>query len=85
LATWSGAVICPALIEFAREGTRRKLAGAADDIMTPERVLDAVKYLGTLKDRIVQKTVPGGHIELFVGACTLKEHWPQIARWIASQ
>ncbi len=61
------------------------LAGAADDITTPEQVLDAAKYLGTPKDRIVQKTVPGGHIGLFMGARTLKENWPQIARWIAAR
>ena len=68
-------ITCPAYL----------LAGAADDITTPEQVLDAAKYLGTPKDRIVQKTVPGGHIGLFMGARTLKEHWPAIARWIAAQ
>jgi polyhydroxyalkanoate depolymerase len=67
-------ITCPAYL----------LAGAADDITTPEQVLDAAKYLGTPKGRIVQKTVPGGHIGLFMGAATLKEHWPQIARWIIS-
>ena len=61
------------------------LAGAADDITTPEQVLDAAKYLGTPKDRIVQETAPGGHIGLFMGARTLKEHWPRIARWIATR
>lgn len=61
------------------------LAGAADDITTPEQVLNAQKYLGTPKERIMQKTVPGGHIGLFMGARTLKEHWPEIARWIAAQ
>lgn len=61
------------------------LAGASDDITTPEQVIDAAKYLGTPKDRITQKTVPGGHIGLFMGASTLKEHWPPIARWIAAQ
>ena len=68
-------VTCPAYL----------LAGADDDITTPEQILDATKYLGTPKDRIVQETVPGGHIGLFMGARTLKEHWPQIARWIAAQ
>jgi poly(3-hydroxyalkanoate) synthetase len=58
------------------------LAGAGDDITTSEQVLDAVKYLGTPKDQIVRETVPGGHIGLFMGARTLKEHWPKIARWI---
>ncbi|WP_042301755.1 alpha/beta fold hydrolase [Paraburkholderia kururiensis] len=61
------------------------LAGAADDITTPEQVLDANRYIGTPPERIVSKTVPGGHIGLFMGARTLKEHWPEIARWIARQ
>ncbi len=61
------------------------LAGASDDITPPEQVLNAVRYLGTSKDRIVQKTVPGGHIGLFMGARTLKEHWPAIAKWIAAR
>jgi len=68
-------ITCPAYL----------LAGAADDITTPEQVLDAAKYIGTAKDRIVQKTVPGGHIGLFMGARTLKEHWPTIAQWIVAQ
>ena len=68
-------ITCPAYL----------LAGAADDITTPEQVLDAAKFLGTPQNRIVQETVPGGHIGLFMGAHTLKEHWPQIARWIAAQ
>ena len=61
------------------------LAGADDDITTPEQVLDAAKYIGTAKDHIVEETVPGGHIGLFMGANTLREHWPQIARWIGAQ
>ena len=60
------------------------LAGADDDITTPEQVLDADKYLGTPASQIVKKTVPGGHIGLFMGGRTLKEHWPPIVRWIAS-
>ena len=61
------------------------LAGAEDDITTPEQVLDAAKYVGTPKDRIVQKTVPGGHIGLFMGGRTLRDHWPSIAAWICAQ
>jgi polyhydroxyalkanoate depolymerase len=68
-------IICPAYL----------LAGANDDITTPEQVLDAAKYLGTPNDRLVQKTVPGGHIGLFMGARTLKDEWPEIARWIIAQ
>lgn len=62
-----------------------RLAGAADDITTPEQVLNAAKYVGTPADRIVCKTVPGGHIGLFMGARTLADHWPAIARWIERQ
>ncbi len=61
------------------------LAGAADDITTPEQVLDAAKLIGTAKHKIRAQTVPGGHIGLFMGARTLDEHWPGIARWIAAQ
>jgi polyhydroxyalkanoate depolymerase len=61
------------------------LAGASDDITTPEQVLGAKNYAGTPKERIVEKTVPGGHIGLFMGSRTLKESWPEIGRWIAAQ
>ncbi len=60
------------------------LAGAADDITPPAQVLDAEKYLGTPKERIVKKTVPGGHIGLFMGQRTLAEYWPQIAQWVTA-
>ena len=61
------------------------LAGAGDDITTPEQVLGAKNYVGTPKGLIVEKTVPGGHIGLFMGARTLKQDWPEIARWIDAQ
>jgi polyhydroxyalkanoate depolymerase len=60
------------------------LAGLDDDITTPEQVLNAARLVGTPADQIEQKTVPGGHIGLFMGARTLSEHWPPIARWIAA-
>ena len=58
------------------------LAGGDDDITTKEQVFDADKYLGTPASRIVKALVPGGHIGLFMGARTLREHWPKIAAWI---
>ena len=58
------------------------LAGESDDITTKEQVFDAENYLGTPKERIVKKLVPGGHIGLFMGSRTLKETWPLVARWI---
>lgn len=61
------------------------LAGAEDDITTPEQVLDAAKLVGTPPQHIVSQTVPGGHIGLFMGSRTLAEHWPGIGQWIAAQ
>ncbi len=59
------------------------LAGESDDITTPEQVLDARKYLGTPDEQIVSRTVPGGHIGLFMGSRTLAGAWPEIAAWLA--
>jgi poly(3-hydroxyalkanoate) synthetase len=59
------------------------LAGESDDITTREQLFNAEKYLGTPKDRVEKKLVPGGHIGLFMGSRTLAQTWPEIARWIA--
>ncbi len=58
------------------------LAGQSDDISPPEQVFAAEKYLGAPRDRIEKELVSGGHIGLFMGARTLKDAWPGIARWI---
>jgi poly(3-hydroxybutyrate) depolymerase len=59
------------------------LAGANDDITTKEQVFNADRYLGTPQASICKTLVPGGHIGLFMGSRTLRDHWPGIARWIA--
>ena len=69
------AITCPAYL----------LAGDADDITTKEQVFTAADLLGTPQSAVERRLVPGGHIGLFMGARTLKEHWPDIARWIARQ
>lgn len=61
------------------------LAGADDDITSKEQVFGAAALLGTPKDRIVSELAPGGHIGLFMGARTLKDHWVRIGQWIGSQ
>jgi polyhydroxyalkanoate depolymerase len=61
------------------------LAGEGDDITTREQVFDADKYLGTSPTAIEKRLVPGGHIGLFMGSRTLREAWPEIARWIAAK
>ncbi len=58
------------------------LAGEADDITTKEQVFAAERLVGTPAADIRRKLVPGGHIGLFMGRRTLKEAWPEIARWI---
>jgi hypothetical protein len=52
-------------------------------VTPPDQALAAAKHLGTPTDLIVQETVPGAHVGLFMGSHTLKEHWPRTARWIA--
>ena len=59
------------------------LAGRADDITTKEQVFGAAALVGTPQKEIVHKLVPGGHIGLFMGTNTLRDTWPEIARWIA--
>lgn len=60
------------------------LAGESDDITTREQVFGAERLLGTPRARIEKKLVPGGHIGLFMGTNTLRDTWPQIARWIGT-
>ena len=59
------------------------LAGEADDITTKEQVFAAEGLVGTEPKAVRKRLVPGGHIGLFMGTRTLKEAWPDIARWIA--
>lgn len=61
------------------------LAGADDDITPPRQVLSAANHFGTPPEHVVQKTISGGHIGLFLGARSLKAHWPSVARWIQAQ
>jgi polyhydroxyalkanoate depolymerase len=61
------------------------LAGQADDITTSEQVFAAADLLGTPSTGIVKQMVPGGHVGLFMGSQTLRDHWPGIARWLAAQ
>ena len=61
------------------------LAGDADDITTKEQVFNAAQLVGTPRDRIVRRLVPGGHIGLFMGTRTLVEAWPEIGCWIRQQ
>lgn len=58
------------------------LAGDADDITPREQVFAAERLAGTAKAHVEKAIAPGGHIGLFMGADTLREQWPAIAKWI---
>lgn len=58
------------------------LAGEADDITPKEQVFAAQRLLGTPSSGIEKALVPGGHVGLFMGERTLREHWPRIGRWM---
>ncbi len=60
------------------------LAGETDDITPREQVFAAAHLCATPADRVSQRVVPGGHVGLFMGARTLKDAWPEIARWISA-
>ncbi|MBS0325822.1 MAG: alpha/beta fold hydrolase [Proteobacteria bacterium] len=70
-----GAIACPLYL----------LAGDRDDITPDEQAMATARLVGTPKHAIRTRIVPGGHIGLFMGARTLKEAWPAIAAWVASQ
>lgn len=57
------------------------LAGDSDDITPKEQVFAAERLVGTPKAKIAKSLAPGGHVGLFMGAKTLRERWPEIARW----
>ena len=58
------------------------LAGESDDITTQEQVFNTEKLVGTPKNEIIKRLVPGGHIGLFMGSRNLQNVWPEIAVWI---
>jgi poly(3-hydroxybutyrate) depolymerase len=58
------------------------LAGASDDITTPEQAFAAEPLVGTPHSAVVKKLAPGGHIGLFMGVRTLTDVWPEIGHWM---
>ncbi len=59
------------------------LLGARDDeIVAPEQLFATAGRIGTPKQRIVTATEPCGHLGLFLGAGTIRNAWPRIARWL---
>ena len=65
-------VACPAYL----------LAGEHDEITPAPQVHQAARRLATKPEAIVQGTVPGGHVGLFMSHRSVHETWPAIAVWI---
>ena len=58
------------------------LAGQDDDITPPIQVHNAAARLSTPPGGIESRTVPGGHVGLFMSHRTVGDTWPGIAEWI---
>jgi poly(3-hydroxyalkanoate) synthetase len=54
------------------------LAGSADHITPPAQVFGAAEYVGTPKKQICRRLATGGHLGLFMGRESLRDHWPPV-------
>ena len=57
------------------------LAARDDEIVSPGQLFATAQLIGS-PDTIEMATEPCGHLSLFLGARTLGETWPRIARWL---
>jgi poly(3-hydroxyalkanoate) synthetase len=58
------------------------LAARDDEITAPEQAFACARLVGTPADSLCRRSVPGGHIELFIGAKNLQDIWPEVVAWI---
>ena len=56
------------------------LAGATDHITPPDQVFALADHAGTPAADILRDTTPGGHLGLFMGHDSLRDHWPPLLR-----
>jgi len=59
------------------------LAGRADELVGAAQMFAAEKLVATPPPRIKKMVAPCNHLGLFMGARTLAERWPTIARWMS--
>jgi poly(3-hydroxybutyrate) depolymerase len=64
-----GAITCPLFL----------LAGTEDHITPPEQVWALAELAGTPPEQVHREQVPGGHLGLFMGRRSLREHWTPLA------
>jgi poly(3-hydroxybutyrate) depolymerase len=60
------------------------LAARDDEIVAPEQLLAARRLVGSKEPQIRTEIVACTHLGLFMGATTLRQTWPKIARWLAA-
>jgi len=58
------------------------IAAKDDQVAAPEQTFAAAQLVGTPPESIHQSIVPGGHLDLFIGARNLKETWPRVDAWL---
>jgi len=58
------------------------LAGAKDEVVPTEQALATARLLGTPAALIKTAIAPSTHLGLFIGARTIADSWPRIARWL---
>ncbi|ALK07917.1 alpha/beta fold hydrolase [Blastochloris viridis] len=61
------------------------IAGGEDIVAPAEQVLAAAELVGAAPPAILTRLWPSSHVGLFVGARSLTEGWPEIARWLCAQ
>jgi poly(3-hydroxybutyrate) depolymerase len=54
------------------------LAGATDHITPPDQVFALANYASTPTEQITRHVSSGGHLGLFMGHESLREHWPRV-------
>ncbi len=60
------------------------IAAAGDDITAPGQTLACARLVGTPQTAVRRKTVPGGHLDLFLGRRTLETLWPDVVDWLGA-
>ena len=60
------------------------LAASDDEIVAPEQLLAARHLVGSDERQIRTEIAACTHLGLFMGATTLRQTWPEIARWLAA-
>jgi poly(3-hydroxybutyrate) depolymerase len=60
------------------------LAASDDEVVAPEQLLAAKHLVGSEEGQIRAEIAACTHLGLFMGATTLRQTWPEIARWLAA-